>query len=148
MDTPPYLLIPHFYCQRAYLCLNLQAILKEIRNENRLRTLYLNCGKSNVKTPQGMARVLRKAILELPFGIKDDSESLNSLLESIQFYSSPFSDGTSHGNSKAVTLLCEGLGHWFPEEKSEDLNYVIETYSVLLERMNQAGITPIIIIGK
>ena len=102
--------------------------------------MYLNCGLTDTKTPQGMARALRKIVIDLPSKLRVASKSF--WLELFQ------RSGNKYQRAMAKAIAEVRGDNWFLEDKAEDLGYIIDSYKTLLDRMPKEQGKPIIIIGE
>ena len=127
--------------------------MKSIIEEEKSRVLYLNCGLTDVSSPELMAMELRDQARKIPSML--DFQLMKLLGSQISSFSkvykllNPDKSNTAAVDAVASTenLIKAFFEDFFPEDKATDLRAVIRTYEFLLKEITPGQKQPIIVIG-
>ena len=140
---------------RCILNLNsLQALLTTIMDQEISRVIYLNCGLTDVSTPELMATELRQEARKLPsmLGlqfIKLLISQLGPVAKLVQSVATFLGFSIKSGDGFAVTgqLMTAFYDSFLPTSSSTNLAAVLHAYKDLLEKVPPGQQKPIIVIG-
>ena len=140
---------------RCILNLNsLQAFLTTIMDQEISRVIYLNCGLTDVSTPELMATELRQEARKLPsmLGlqfIKLLISQLGPVAKLVQSVATFLGFSIKSGDGFAVTgqLMTAFYDSFLPTSSSTNLAAVLHAYKDLLEKVPPGQQKPIIVIG-
>ena len=130
----------------------MQALLKSIIEKEKSRVVYLNCGLTDVSSPELMAMELRDQARNLPSQL--DMRVIKLLASQLDplsklytmFYADKEKKITSAATS-AEAVFKAFFEDFFPEDKATDLRAVIRTYEFLLQNIPPGEKKPVIVIG-
>ena len=140
---------------RCILNLNsLQAFLTKIMDQEISRVIYLNCGLTDVSTPELMATELRQEARKLPsmLGlqfIKLLISQLGPVAKLVQSVATFFGFSVKSGDGFVLTgqLMTTFYDHFLPTSSSTNLAAVLDAYEHLLEKVPPGQQKPIIVVG-